>query len=271
MLLLFAVIPATVRAQFQQNSYFVKIFLTAKIPSVIEDCHQISCNLPLLHHLWFQMNAGPLRQSVTTWAAMRDVALRPCIKLVVLINWDERGSKAEEDFSLSRKCHFSVIVYDSSLHLWLNNEGWQLERAMGVGIKGLRFPLAEPGLSECARSKLDPDVGPCAAIQAAAAAAAIQQALSASQPAGHSASQSLNLRARKHDRRLSWWELWTEAPLQIKEFQLATLPEPKYHFFACCDLSSPRFVSLSTLCLRSSFGFWLFPSFGLVGMLVEAK
>lgn len=73
MLLLFAVIPATVRAQFQQNSYFVKIFLTAKIPSVIEDCHQISCNLPLLHHLWFQMNAGPLRQSVTTWAAMRDV------------------------------------------------------------------------------------------------------------------------------------------------------------------------------------------------------
>lgn len=66
MLLLFAVTPATVRAHFQENSYFVKIFLTAKIPPVIEDCHQISCNLPLLHHLWFQMNTKPLRQNVTT-------------------------------------------------------------------------------------------------------------------------------------------------------------------------------------------------------------
>lgn len=64
---------------------------------------------------------------------------------------------------------------------------------MGVGIKGLRFPLAESGLSECARSKLDPDVGLCAAIQAAAAAAAAtQQALSASQPAGRPLSQPIS-------------------------------------------------------------------------------
>lgn len=35
---------------------------------------------------------------------------------------------------------------------------------MGVEIKGLRFPLAESGLSECAPSKQDPDVGVCAAI-----------------------------------------------------------------------------------------------------------
>lgn len=61
---------------------------------------------------------------------------------------------------------------------------------MGVGIKGLRFPLAESGLAECAPSKLDPDVGFCAAIQAAAAT---QQALSASQSATQPASQPTSM------------------------------------------------------------------------------
>ena len=104
---------------------------------------------------------------------------------------DERGSKAEEDSSRSRKCHFSVIVYDSSLHLWLNNEGWQLERAMGVGIKGLRFPLAESGLSECAPSKLDPDVEVCAAIGCCCCCRCCHTTGSFCQPASHSASQQL--------------------------------------------------------------------------------
>lgn len=175
-------------------------------------------------------------------------APRPCTKFIVLISWDERGSEAEEDFSRSRKCHFSVIVYDSSLHLWLNNEGWQLEQAMGVGIKELRFPLAESGLSECAPSKLNPDVGVCAAMGCCRCCCHSHTTGSFCQPA----SQSLNLHACKHDRRLSRWEPGTEAPLQIKEFQLAAFTEPraaKYHFFACCDLSNPRFVSLSPLCL----------------------
>lgn len=65
-------------------------------------------------------------------------ALRPRTKFIALISGDERLSRSSLH---KRKCHFSVIVYDSFLHLWLNNEGWQLERALGVGIKGLRFPL----------------------------------------------------------------------------------------------------------------------------------
>lgn len=55
--------------------------------------------------------------------------------------------------------------------------------------------------SECVLSKLDPDVGVCAAMHTAAAT---QQALSASQPAGQPASQPAERRAQKHDRRLSW-------------------------------------------------------------------
>lgn len=93
------------------------------------------------------------------------------------------------------------------------------------------------------------------------------------QPVGHSASQPANLHAHKHDRRLSWWEPGIEAPLQIKEFQLAALTEPRaavYRFFACCDLSNPRFVSLSPLCLPSSFSLCLFLPAVHEGWLVEA-
>lgn len=142
--------------------------------------------------------------------------LQPCIKFIVLICWDERGSEAEEDFSRSRKCHFSVIVYDSSLHLWLNNEGWQLERAMGVGIKGLRFPLAESGLSECAPSKLDPDVGVLAAIGCCCCRCCHSHTTGSFCQPATLPSQSLNLYACKHDRRLSRWEPGTEAPAPNK-------------------------------------------------------
>lgn len=36
------------------------------------------------------------------------------MRFMGLISGDEKGSEAEEDFSQSRKCHFSLIVYDSS-------------------------------------------------------------------------------------------------------------------------------------------------------------
>lgn len=168
-------------------------------------------------------------------------ALSPCTKFIALISGDERLSRSSLH---AGKCHFSVIVYDSFLHLWLNNEGWQLERALGVGIKGLRFPLGR-----------DESEWVCSEQTGSRCWSLCCHAYCCYHTTG-SFCQPAERRAQKHDRRLSWWEPEMEAPLQIKEFQLATLAEPGaavYCFSACCDLSDPLFVSLSPLCLPSSF------------------
>lgn len=129
----------------------------------------------------------------------------PCMKFMVLISWDERGSPAEEDSSWSRKCHFSVIVYDSSLHLWLNNEGWQLKRATGGGIKGLRFPLGR------VRARLN--VLPANWIQMLGFVLLLLPHNRLFLAASELASKSHGPSACKHDRRLTWREAGTEALL----------------------------------------------------------
>lgn len=199
----------------------------------------VTFSLPHLHHWRFQNNTAFLGQILMTGHIF---VLQPCMKSIVLISWDESGSEAEENLSQSRKCHFSVIVYDSSLHLWLNNEGWQLERSMGVEIKGLRFPLAKSGLSQCAPSKQDPDVEVCAAMvgcyQSHTTGPFCQLQPATSYPANRSASN-----ACKHDRRLSQRGPGTETPIPNKRIPFLTeLRATQDHFFSQCDLSNALFA-----------------------------
>lgn len=160
-----------------------------------------------------------------------------------------RELEGEEDFTGRGECRPYIIVYDSSLHLWLNNERWQLEQAMGVGVKGLRFLLAEAALFECAHSKLNPDVTARAAISPGCCQS------NTTEPFCHPPIQSLSLRAANMTGD-SPGESWGRAPpVQMKEFQLAPLTKPraaKYHFCTCCDLSNPWFMSVSFTSLPPS-------------------
>lgn len=89
---------------------------------------------------------------------------------------------------------------------------------MGGGIKGLRFPLAESGLS--APSKLDPDVEVCVATGCSHSYTTGSFCQPVRQPAA-----SLP----------SFWQTGTEALFQIKD----SLPLA-VSYCACCDLSDAK-------------------------------